>query len=329
MRYLTIFIMVLMVSPIMAKEIELLPGVYSEPTEVTTSDSFSAITFLFPEEQELFNDDGSVQSAHYGLLGQATTFEAPCDCHLVRLKYLLDGSNFTWYFDVYHTSSGNKPDHNNPYFDEPIEHYGSHSQEWVETDVTDKGVVFSEGEVFHPYYEYAGGHGNSDGANDAPEYSNWWRFNSENWSEYSYYFGSAMLRVFINDDMDPPYADGFDPADGDTVPPDTNIVFHAKDDDVGVDSDTINTDSVVVTVGGEPVPGSLDVSGDESDYTVTFDPDSDFTQGDTVIVTLSPEGNEITDLLGNPMETVEYSFNIGSYAVIVNSSIGVIKAEYK
>lgn len=138
------------------------------------------------------------------------------------------------------------------------------------------------------------------------------------------------LRVIVNDDVAGPYADQFDPAPGDTVSPNTDIVFHIKDDDIGVDSATITTDSVVIEVGGSPVAGTLGVDDtNPNDVLVTFNPDIDFTEGDTVEVTLSPSGNEIKDLLTNTMEEDPYEFYIGPYVQIQSTSLGVIKANYK
>ena len=90
---------------------------------------------------------------------------------------------------------------------------------------------------------------------------------------------------------------GHDPANGvNSVPIDTNIVVHIQDDGDGVDQATIamTVDGVAVT----PV-----ISGLPADYTLTYDPETDFGYLQAVDVTVDAD-----DLAGNSMTTDAYSF---------------------
>ena len=77
-----------------------------------------------------------------------------------------------------------------------------------------------------------------------------------------------------------PYTDGHVPVSGAAnITPGTNIVVHVKDDETGVDVNTI-----VMKVNGVTV--SPDITGTSADYTLTYDPASDFQHGQTVYVTV-------------------------------------------
>jgi hypothetical protein len=139
-----------------------------------------------------------------------------------------------------------------------------------------------------------------------------------------------MVRAIVNDDMDGPYAADQDPADGASgVPVDSDILFDIEDADVGVDSSTIDGSSVVVTDDTKAaIPGSIGIDdSNPNDVHVTFDPDSDFTEGVTVTVTVSPSGNEITDALGNQMAEDSWSFTVEASGV-ESVSLGEVKANF-
>ena len=98
-------------------------------------------------------------------------------------------------------------------------------------------------------------------------------------------------------DEEPPFTSGHDPApDAVDVAIDTNVVLHVKDGSHGVDESTIvmRVDDVVVTP---------DISGTASDYTLTYDPTSDFGHSQVVEVEV-----DASDLEGNAMLTASYSF---------------------
>ena len=81
-------------------------------------------------------------------------------------------------------------------------------------------------------------------------------------------------------DTTPPYTEGHVPAkDASGISTDTEIVVHVKDAGAGVDVDTIEMIVNGVTV----VP---DISGTAADYTLTYDPSSDFINGQEVFVTI-------------------------------------------
>jgi len=117
----------------------------------------------------------------------------------------------------------------------------------------------------------------------------------------------AMVAVFVLHysesitDTTPPYTAGHDPAPNATdVPPDTNIVVHVKDDGTGVNQSTI----VMKVEGTEVAPT---ITGDKYDYTLTYDPPTDFDYGQVVDVTVDAKDLNATP---NAMPTDSYSFTI-------------------
>ena len=81
-------------------------------------------------------------------------------------------------------------------------------------------------------------------------------------------------------DTSAPYTDGHLPASSATnIALGSNIVVHVKDDETGVDVNTI-----VMIVNGVTV--TPDITGNSGDYTLTYDPASDFQHGQTVYVTV-------------------------------------------
>jgi len=81
-------------------------------------------------------------------------------------------------------------------------------------------------------------------------------------------------------DTTPPYVSGYSPPKGAAnIAADTDIVLHVKDDGVGVDISTI-----VMKVNGQVV--SPTITGTPADYTVTYDPITDFEPGQIVTVTV-------------------------------------------
>ena len=84
-------------------------------------------------------------------------------------------------------------------------------------------------------------------------------------------------------DTTAPYTDGHVPASSaSSIALGTNIVVHVKDDETGVDVNTI-----VMVVNGVTV--TPDVTGTAADYTLTYDPSSDFEHGQTVYVTVDAQ----------------------------------------
>ena len=111
----------------------------------------------------------------------------------------------------------------------------------------------------------------------------------------------AILVIEHGEDETPPYTDDHNPApDAAWVPRDTNIIVHVRDDGAGVDENTI-----VMTVEGEDVTGNVSITGTKSDYTLTYNPPSDFEYEQVVNITVSA-----SDLTSNTMQTDAYSFTI-------------------
>jgi uncharacterized repeat protein (TIGR02543 family) len=108
-------------------------------------------------------------------------------------------------------------------------------------------------------------------------------------------------------DESPPFAYGHDPAPGATdVDPSSDIVVHVADSSAGVDSATL-----AMTVGGVPV--SPAVTGSLLDYTLTYDPPTDFDAGEVVTVTV--DGCDLA-VPANCMDTEVYSFTVQTLPVI-------------
>jgi chitodextrinase len=98
-------------------------------------------------------------------------------------------------------------------------------------------------------------------------------------------------------DTTPPATSGHSPAKGASdVPVDSNITLHIQDSGDGVDQSTI-----VMTVEGQEVTPAI--SGTAADYTITYDPQTDFDHGQTINITVSA-----SDLAGNIMTQETYSF---------------------
>ena len=117
----------------------------------------------------------------------------------------------------------------------------------------------------------------------------------------SWYSQDSEVTLQPGVDTTPPYSSGHNPAPGATqVSRDTAITVHVKDDGSGVDQSTI-----ILTVESVDVTGQAVISGGTGDYTVTYDPASDFDYGQVVDVTV-----DAGDLAGNSMATEPYSFRV-------------------
>jgi hypothetical protein len=157
--------------------------------------------------------------------------------------------------------------------------------------------------------------GNDIGAPDLMSYLYRWdniptnHLNPSSNQFYYYHAGANYERVYsavlmlehgeASPDTTPPYTTGHDPVkDATDVPLDTNIVVHVRDDHTGVDQSTI-----VMTVEGDVVTPTR--TGDKYDYTLTYNPTTDFDHGQVVDVTVDASDlNETT----NVMPTDSYSF---------------------
>jgi hypothetical protein len=102
-------------------------------------------------------------------------------------------------------------------------------------------------------------------------------------------------------DSTPPYTSGHNPAksSGD-IEPDTNIVVHVRDSSTGVD-----ISSIQMRVEGSLV--SPTIAGTSSDYTLTYNPPTDFDYGQVVNVTINAQDLNSTP---NVMSQDSYSFTI-------------------
>ena len=112
---------------------------------------------------------------------------------------------------------------------------------------------------------------------------------------------SAILIVENGEDETPPYTIDHDPAPNATwVPRETDIIVHVRDGGAGVDTSTIT-----MTVDDVDVTGSVSIIGTKTDYTLIYNPPSDFEYEQVVNVTV-----DASDLASNTMNTDVYSFTI-------------------
>ncbi|MCK4594276.1 Ig-like domain-containing protein, partial [bacterium] len=163
------------------------------------------------------------------------------------------------------------------------------------------------------------------------------------WYSSQYMWGQAYDFFFTVEgeagppDTDPPYVDGMDPDEGEYgVPPDSDIIFHCKDDLSGVDIDTIDftvQDTTLsgrfASIGCDPirtVPGDLDIDDtDPLDVVCTFDPTNPFYEGEDITCTVD---GELADNAENEMgDDFVWTFYIYGDDV-TETTWGAIKAEF-
>jgi hypothetical protein len=293
--------------PAAAKEIELGPyvvedvgggsGVYAPYDGAETR-----------SEYDLINDDGGYQYSFSGPTAMASTFdigsEVGSDCWLTEMSVFWNtyGQTIDVELDCLGWT-GSRPDENDSYFGGSIIFSGSgpYSYEWGTYDVLDEHAYLENGDMV-TLLTYGGSYPRylmMDGNGSAPQYSGWFWFGGTSWTDYSQYgFGAAMVRGVVNDDVDGPYVDEQDPADGGAGAPDTEIVFHCKDDDYGVDSETIDFMAEDETRG--EVSGSLDIDdGDANDVVCTFTPDSDLPEGTITCTVAGTLADGLTNEMGD------------------------------
>ncbi len=338
MKYL-VFVLSIVISvvPVIARDIVLSSDQPEDSSTVPTLERFNAV-YGGKGETELSWDDGVHCGVYFSgaMSPYATTFTAPAACHLQTYRFYWYGGSSMDVDSLLFADDGGGTPHvptGSTLFTVTF-NSGSVSDDWIEVDVSGEGITFANGEIFHPGWSFAAGTGKGVRCDNAVSgsYSCW--TTSGGWLDYSGSY-TFMVRAVVNDDMDGPYADEQDPADGETnVPYDADIVFHVKDDDVGVDISSINTDSVLVDK-EIPVDGRFEVTGtisiddsDPNDVIVTFDPDSDFEDGAWVTVIVSPTDHEIIDELGNEMAEDSWEFFV-EWSAIKSSSLGEIKANFK
>ncbi len=329
-KLLLIVVVLLVAAPLMAKEIELVPtppaiGGVGVPGHFYNLPPAP----MFPSEQELSNDNGTPGPYYFtGSWQIFNTITIPYDCWLILVRGYIYGSGTGDIIMDVLEDSGGTPVWGSSLIGGSVPVYFDGSSGWKDSADFDPLIFFSNGTVTHPGSEAQISSAGICTDTDTSGSGGFWYYVGT-WYDYTWLFGHVMARLLVNDDVAGPYGDQYNPADGDTAPPDTNIVWHCCDADSGVDSDTINTDSFLVEVAKSKVSGTITITGDPSDYEVTFDPDSDFSEGDTVNVTLSPPDYAILDLLTNSMEEVTYSFSIGAYVTVQPTSLGYIKAMYE
>jgi hypothetical protein len=257
----------------------------------------------------------------------AQWFDAPADCYILSASFYVD-ENGTKYVGVWDNDDGGTYDlpgtllgsvsHN---FD-----YGG-SPTWSDyVDLTDLGITLTGGERFWVGVVYAAGDNPYMGLDTTnPDHGAGYQTDGFTW-QFSSSF-DLMVRVKIDDDMDPPYVDEQDPAPDRTggADPGTDIVFHCKDDDKGVDPGTIGFTADDGTKAD--VSGTLDIDDADLNAVIcTFTPDSDLPEGATITCTVD---GELADGLGNEMGSdAVWSFTVG-YVNVDEASLGEIKATYR
>ena len=178
----------------------------------------------------------------------------------------------------------------------------------------DYGYGYRYGYDYRVGYGYPFGYGYGYGYNPTYptqlKYNVTWNITADNAADDSYI---ASLDVYASDgtshhifssplasfsvDRTAPCTSGHTPANGATgVSIDTNIWVHVKDDGSGV-----NLSTIVMTV--EDTIVTPTITGTSADYTLTYNPPTDFSYEQVVDVTI-----DASDLAGNAMTTVTYSF---------------------
>ncbi len=339
MRYLLLAILVFALAvPAFAKEIIMGGHTVTYIGNSTSAANLFSGVFGDKSEQDLIHDDGSAGTIIFtGPHGLGSTFD-------------MTGTGGGWLLEisVYTCTGGNtpdavidvlgwtgtQPDENDSYFGGSLifPDSGPYSYEWVVFDVSGEHLFLPDGDMITLFCEG----GSSvwylilDGNTSAPANSGWLWYGGSSWSDDASTRGASMIRGIYNDDITSPYAADQNPTDGATgVPVDADILFDIQDDDTGVDSSTIDGNSVVVTDDTKAtISGTLTVDdANANDVHVTFDPDSDFAEGSVITVTVSPSGNEIIDGLTNEMAEDSWSFMVTTTA-IESASLGEIKAKF-
>jgi len=115
---------------------------------------------------------------------------------------------------------------------------------------------------------------------------------------YIYTFNEPIV------DLTPPYVRNPDPSPGERgVPLDADVAFNIRDDQSGVDIDTVvvSIDGITYQLAG---PNVFTYTGDTSNFRVTIDTIQDFTDGQPIVVEINAR-----DLAGNIMTPYRYIFN--------------------
>jgi|GEM_PF-6788732 len=142
-----------------------------------------------------------------------------------------------------------------------------------------------------------------------------------NWQKMKEINETALNRISFPmrqiEDGTPPYTADHNPVKYATdVLLDANIIVHVKDDTSGVDQS-----SIMMKVDGNTV--SPAITGTSSDYTVTYNPPTDFNYNKTVTVSI-----DASDKSGNAMATDTWSFttqrssDVQSPAITIQGSVG-------
>jgi len=125
----------------------------------------------------------------------------------------------------------------------------------------------------------------------------WWRVSA--WDGRVYGNPSTAKRFVV--DVTKPFTSNHNPSDSATgIPINTNIVVHVQDATSGV-----KRSSLVMKVNGNAV--SPLIAGTAADYTLTYDPPTNFAFGQTVDVSI-----DAADSTENALTTDAYSFTIGA-----------------
>jgi hypothetical protein len=269
------------------------------------------------------SDDTAEASWSVNSSGCAQWFTAPADCHIVGASFysVYDGAKAVGVWDNDDSGLYNLP---GTLLGAELFDFSGSSWHWSPyADLTDKGITVSSGDKFWVGIVYSVGYYVYIGLDNTSPYHGFaYSYNGTSWTSYIYY--DMMVRVKIDDDMDCPYVDGQDPADGGWAAPETTIFFHCKDDDKGVKSDTIDFSADDGT--RADVSGSLYIDdSDPNDVICIFSPDSDLPAGATITCTVD---GELADGLGNEMgNDAVWTFTVTGTDV-KETSLGEIKAAY-
>jgi hypothetical protein len=275
-------------------------------------------------ETILQQSDDTREKTLYTGGGRAQWFEAPADCYFLGASFYVCGFGII-NVAVWDNETGAGYDYPGTLLGTVSYSAGLPDWEWTDyVDFSELGLIVPENDKFWVgvttggalYLELGFDETDPDHGHcvyDSPD----WLFDVNR---------DMMVRVKIDDDVYGPYVDGQTPAPDRTggADPGTDIVFHCKDDDKGVDSGTIGFSAADGTK--VEVSGSLDIDDtDLNDVFCTFTPESDLPEGETITCTVA---GTLADGLGNEMGTdTVWSFTVG-YVNVDEASVGEIKAGY-
>jgi len=276
-------------------------------------------------EQELKYDFGSTPPPHWVTFSSSmdgrtcNDFVAPYNCHISKIKLVCSGGNMTYAY-VWDNNSG----YPGSIIGQTNLLFVAENQ-WVTIDIAYLNLTRNSGQTFYCGFKLGQGTGiiHSIGYETVTMPLHYYFTSTNGGSTWTYQANSNLyIRCIIDSDMTPPYVNGQVPAPQSNVnPPLNSLIFHCRDDDKGVDPDTI---IFTCTGNGNPIPGNLTMDdSDLHDVICTFTPNTPIPGGICVLCNVH---SGLADGLGNSTTSdITWWFTVGSTKVRTDS-LGSLKA---